>query len=192
MDNVDQFVDGVYDELTKLFEKDKDAKKHLLGNDPLAKLFDNYSDWLANNASLSPSVAAHAIYRDVKGIGYIDFEKRKLKRGVNLAGETGFNIIYGTQKEIDAAQKLLNDLKEKDGDKYQVLIEVLTTLKQMSDNIKPQKNIYGGKVTNQSKETIKQFKQPTFSALNGALKMSVQELQAYLAKMKKLIGKTNG
>src|SRR5579859_4572408 len=111
MDNTNAFVDQVYLELVGLYGKDKNIKKQLLGREPIKKIFDIYSDWLAQNLALNPKVAANAIYKDVIRVGYLDFANRGLKRGVQLKGQSGFNLIYGTQKEIDAAAQTMNTLK---------------------------------------------------------------------------------
>jgi hypothetical protein len=154
MNNVDQFVDQVYEELERLYIKDKNIKKSLLGNEPIKKIFDNYDQWLANNISLSPKIAANAIYKDVISIGYIDFVNKKIKKGVQLKGEPSFNLIYGTQKEIDQGYKLLTALKNQNPNKYNLVVTALEKIKEISDQVKPAKNIFG-KTTNVAKTTSK-------------------------------------
>lgn len=186
----DQFVDSVYDALEKLYEKDKNFQKHLLGNEPIKKLFDVYSDWLANNLAISPKVAANTIYRDAIGVGYMDFTRRKIKRGVSLKGEIPFNLIYGTQKEIDQAIKLMTNLKNENPNKYELVLTALEKIKEMNDNIKPVKNIFG-KTTNVSKLSVAPLKMPQINSLLGLLKMDEKQIQAYLNKFNSALAAHN-
>lgn len=184
MDNTNEFVDKVFLELVGLYGKDKNIKKQLLGRQPITKLFDMYSDWLAQNLALNPKVAANAIYKDVIRVGYLDFANRALKRGVQLKGQTGFNLIYGTQKEIDAAAQTLNSLKIQNQQKYSLLITALQKIKELSDRAKPAKNIFG-KTTNIAKQAVAPLKMPTYATFNLLMKMNEKQLQAYIAKFTK-------
>lgn len=182
MYNVDQFVDAVYDELEKLYTKDKNYQKRLLGNTPMKKIFDNYADWLAYNSGLSPKVAANAIYKDVIRVGYIDFVNKGLKKNVQLKGETGFSLIFGNAKEIDYGYKLMTDLKNKDQAKYNLVLTALEKVKQISDTVKPAKNIFG-KTTNVAKQDIQQFKLPKLTTLQTFLKMNNNQLSQYIKQL---------
>lgn len=187
MSNVDQFVDAVYVELEKLYNKDKNIKKGLLGNEPMKTIFNQYSDWLANNLALSPKVAANAIYRDVARIGYFNFNDKQLKKGVQLKGESGFNLIYGTQEEIDRAYRILTEIKNKDQSRYGLIVTALEKVKQISDQVKPAKNLFGGRTTNVAKQTVKSFKLPRFGTLETFLNMSNQQLGSYVSQLDKSI-----
>ena len=187
--NSDQFVDSVYDEISDLFEKDNNIKKNNLGNNPIVKIFDIYSDWIANNMGVSPTVAANAIYKDVKNVGYLNFEGRKLKRGVQLKGELGFNQIYGTQKEIDQATTLLTDLKQKNPKKYELVVTALDKIKSIANTIKPEKNIFGGKTTNIAKQYVSaQHQMPRYGTLQTLLKLNEKQLGDYIRKFNKVVG----
>lgn len=184
--NSDQFVDAVYDELESLYNKDKDHTKASLGNDPILKLFEIYSDWLANNLALSPKVAAHAIYRDAQEVKFRDFGNRKIKRGVQLKNQPNFNMIYGTQQEIDATNRALNDLKIKNVEKHNLIVELLGLIKNYADQIKPEKNLFGGRTTNIAKQDVStQQHMPRFGTFNVLLKMNVKQLTDYKNKFKK-------
>lgn len=185
MDN-DQFVDAVYDELEILYNKDKNYSKATLGNDPILKLFEIYSDWLANNLALSPKVAAHTIYRDAQGVNYRDFGNRKIKRGVQLKNQPNFNMIYGTQQEIDAAKQALDNLKIKNPQKHDLIVELLGLIKNYADQIKPEKNIFGGRTTNLAKQDVSaQQQMPRYGTLNVLMKMNVKQLTDYKKKFSK-------
>jgi len=188
MDNTNAFVDQVYLELVGLYGKDKNIKKQLLGREPIKKIFDIYSDWLAQNLALNPKVAANAIYKDVIRVGYLDFANRGLKRGVQLKGQSGFNLIYGTQKEIDAAAQTMNTLKAQNPVKYSLMITALQKIKELSDRAKPAKNIFG-KTTNVAKQAVAPLKMPTYGTFNLLMKMNEKQLQAYIAKFGKALPK---
>jgi hypothetical protein len=179
---VDQFVDQVYDELERLYAKDKNFKKGLLGNEPIKKMFDIYGDWLAVNVSLSPKVAANTIYKDAIGVGYLDFAQRKIKRGVQIQGMPSFNLIYGTQKEIDQAMKMMAQVKIEDPKKYDLVLLALEKVKEVSDGVKPAKNIFG-KTTNVAKQQVMNLKMPKLSTLETFLKLSENQLRSYVAKL---------
>jgi hypothetical protein len=186
MSNTDQFVDAVYAELERLYEKDKNIKKGLLGQEPLKTIFTNYSDWLATNLAMSPKIAANAIYKDVIGIGYIDFMRRKLKRGVQLKNEPNYNFIYGTQQEIDQSYNLLRQLEQQNNQKFQLVTTALEKVKQISDQVKPAKNIFG-KTTNVAKQQVQSFKMPRFATLETFLKMNDSQLKTYIKQLDKSI-----
>lgn len=186
MSNTDQFVDEVYAELERLYSKDKSIKKGLLGKEPMKTIFNNYSDWLATNLSMSPKVAANAIYKDVISIGYLDFMNKKLKRGVQLKGEPNYNLIYGTQQEIDQAYNTLRQLEQQNNPKFQLVTTALEKVKTISDQVKPAKNIFG-KTTNVAKQQVQSFKMPRFSTLQTFLKMTDQQLKKYISQLDKSI-----
>lgn len=187
MNNTDQFVDAVYVELERLYGKDTNIKKGLLGNSPMQTIFNHYSEWLANNLALSPKVAANAIYNDVIKVGYFNFVNKELKKGVQLKGEPGFNLIYGAQPEIDKAIKILTQIKNQDQSKYNLMLVALEKVKELSDQVKPAKNIFGGRTTNQAKSAVKSFKLPTYGTFETFLKMSNQQLGSYILKLNKSI-----
>lgn len=177
-----QFVDSVYDELSKLFNKDKNPKKSLLGNDPILTIFDQYSDWLVNNFSLSPKVAANEIYKDVIAVQYYQFGNKRLKRGVQLKNKPSFNTIYGSQKEIDEANKILKDLEAKNPKKHQLVVTALTKIKQMADKVKPEKNLFG-KTKNVAKQNVATLQQmPRFGTLKTLISKNEKELTDYINK----------
>lgn len=184
MGNTNAFVDQVYLELVGLYGKDKNIKKQLLGREPIKKIFDIYSDWLAQNLALNPKVAANAIYKDVIRVGYLDFANRTLKKGVQLKGQPGFNLIFGTQKEIDAANQTMAMLKNQNEVKYSLMITALQKIKELSDRAKPAKNIFG-KTTNVAKQAVAPLKMPTYATFNLLMKMNEKQLQSYIAKFNK-------
>lgn len=168
-DAINQFVDEVYDDLKSLYDKDRNFQKNLLGREPIKKLFDIYSDWIAYNSSLSPKIVANAIYKDAMGVGYLDFANRKIKKGVQLNKQFGFNLIYGTQKEIDEAMKIMVQLKEKNPEKYDLVLTALEKIKHLSDRIKPAKNPLG-KTTNIAKQAVQPMRLPTLISLKSLVK----------------------
>lgn len=184
--NSDQFVDGVHDELERLFNKDQNPDKNILGTDPILKIFDIYSDWLANNLALSPKVAANTIYKDTQGVGYLDFDRRKIKRGAQIKGEPNFNMIYGSQKEIDTVRQTLDVLKSKNPEKHDLIVKLLGLIKGYADKIKPEKNLYGGKTTNLAKMDVSpEQHMPRYGTFNVLLKMNTKQLTDYMSKFKK-------
>lgn len=184
--NNDQFVDGVYDELENLFNKDQNLNKNTLGTDPILKIFDIYSDWLANNLALSPKVAANTIYKDTQAVNYLDFDNRKIKRGVQIKGEPNFNMIYGSQKEIDIVRKTLDKLKIDNPEKHDLIVKLLGLIKGYADKVKPDKNLYGGKITNLAKMDVSpEQHMPRYGTFNVLLKMNTKQLTDYIGKMKK-------
>jgi len=187
MNNTDQYVDAVYAELERLYGKDNNIKKGLLGNEPMKTIFNHYSEWLANNLALSPKVAANAIYKDVIKVGYFNFMNKGLKKGIQLKGEPGFNLIYGSQSEIDEAVKMLTQIKNQDQSRYNLILTALEKVKALSDQVKPAKNIFGGRTTNQAKSAVKSFKLPTYGTLETFLKMSNQQLGSYILQLNKSI-----
>jgi hypothetical protein len=188
MNNTDSFVDAVYDSLEKLYQKDKNFQKNLLGNEPILKLFDVYSDWLAYNLSLNPKVAANTIYKDAIGVGYMNFANRKIKKGAQINKQKNFNLIYGSEQEINEAIKLMSMLKQKNSQKYYLVIDALEKIKEMNDYVKPAKNIFG-KTTNLAKSNIQPLKMPQINSLKGLLKMDNPEIQQYINKFDAALAK---
>lgn len=186
MNNVDHFVDEVYAELEKLYNKDKNLKKGLLGNEPLKTIFNHYSEWLANNLAISPKVAANAIYKDVINVGYLDFVNKKLKKGVQLKGEPNFNLIYGSIEEIDRLYKTLTQLQNQNPSRFNLIVSALEKVKEISDQVKPAKNIFG-KTTNVAKQNILSFKMPRYATFETFMRMSDSQLKTYLKKLDKSI-----
>lgn len=184
--NPDAFVDAVYDAIETLYKKDKNVKKQMLGGSPAAKLIGVYSDWLANNLGLSPRLAANSIYRDTMRVGYLDFPNRALKKGVQLKNEPGLNLIYGDQKQIDQANKTMQQIQANDPTRHQILLTALQKVKQLSDTVKPAKNIFG-KTTAQAKKNITNFKMPTMQTFLLFQKMSNQQLNDYIKKIQKAL-----
>lgn len=182
MSNIDQFVDEVYDDLKSLYNRDTNFQKNLLGRDPMKKLFDIYSDWLAYNSSLSPKIAANIIYKDAMSVGYLDFANRKIKKGVQIHKQSGFNLIYGNQKEIDEAVKIMTQLKQKNPQKYELVMTALEKMKSVSDKIKPKKNPLG-KTTNISKQAIAPMKQPTLLSLKSFVNDDEKKIKDYIQRM---------
>lgn len=182
MSNVDQFVDQVYDELERLYGKDKNFRKGLLGNEPIKKIFDVYADWVAVNTTLSPRVVANTIYKDIIGVGYLDFARRKVKRGTQVNGMPSFNLIYGSQKEIDTAMKLMTQLKNQDPKRYDLILFALEKVKEVSEGIKPAKNIFG-KTTNVAKQEVMNLKMPRLATLQTFLKLNDNQIKSYIAKL---------
>lgn len=182
MNSTDQFVDEVYSELEKLYEKDMNMQKGLLGSSPITMIFKYYSDWLANNLALSPKVAANAIYKDVIGVQYRDFQNKKLKKGVQLPGERGFNFIYGSQQEIDQAIRMMTELKNQNPNRYNLILNALEKIKTVSDEVKPAKNIFG-KTTNISKQQADIVKMPRLGTLESFFKLNDAQLKKYIAQL---------
>lgn len=188
MSNVDQFVDDVYNELEKLYKRDQNLQKDFLGDQPIARIFDYYSDWLVNNLALSPRVAANAIYKDVQNINYRDFGNRSLKKGVQIKGQAGFNLIYGSQVEIDRAVKLLTQIRNQSEDRYELIVNALEKVKMISDKVKPEKNIFTGKLNTTSIEQNKMLKMPRIGTVETFLKMSDNQLKNYINTLNKSLG----
>jgi hypothetical protein len=186
MSNTDQFVDEVYSELEKLYGKDQNMQKGLLGTSPMTTIFKYYSDWLANNLALSPRVAANAIYKDVIGVQYRDFENRKLKKGIQLPGERGFNFIYGSQPEIDKAIQIMTQLKNENPNKYNLILSALEKIKTVSDEVKPAKNIFG-KTTNVAKQQTDIVKMPRLGTLETFLKLNDAQLKNYIGQLNRAL-----
>ncbi len=180
--DVDLFVDQVYDELERLYGKDRNYQKGLLGNEPMKKIFDIYGDWLAVNTMISPKVAANTIYRDVIKVGYLDFARRQIKRGVQVQGMPSFNVIYGTQKEIDQASKILAQLKTQNPQKFDTVMLALQKVKEVSDGVKPSPNIFG-KATNLAKQQAVTMKLPKLATLNTFMSMNDGQLRSYVGKL---------
>jgi hypothetical protein len=179
---LDAWVDKVYEELEDLYSRDKNYKKYLLGNYPMKKIFDEYADWLAVNSTLSPRVAANTLYKDVIGVGYFDFARKKVKRGYQLLGIPSFNLIYGTQKEIDQANQILNQLKANDPKRYDLIKFALEKTKEVSDTVTPAKNIFG-KTTNIAKQQT--IKMPRLATLQSFMSMNDNQIRSYVAKFHK-------
>lgn len=184
MSNIDQWVDQVYVELEDLFARDKNYGKYMLGNYPMKRIFDVYSDWLSVNSTLSPRVAANTVYKDIQGVGYYDFNRRKIKKGIQVHGMPSFNVVYGTQKEIDEANRLLGQLKNQDAKRYDLIMFALEKIKDVSDTVKPAKNIYG-KTTNLAKQEA--VKMPRLGTLLTFLKMNDLQIRSYIAKFHKTV-----
>jgi hypothetical protein len=188
MSNTDNFVDAVYDSLEKLYEKDTNFQKQLLGNEPIVKLFDVYSDWLAFNQSLNPKIAANTIYKDAIRVGYMDFGNRKLKKNTKIDKQQNFNLIYGSEQDINEAIKLMTILKQKNIEKYYVVLEALEKIKEMNDYVKPSKNIFG-KTTNAAKLNVAPLKMPQINSLKGLLNMDIPEILEYINKFDNALSK---
>lgn len=189
MDNIDEeFVNELFDELVDLYEKDKNVNKKLLGSEPVMKIIENYSDWLIYNMSESPKVVANELYRDVKNIRYTNFGAKGLKKGVAPKSHKNFNLIYGNEKQIDDVYKKMNQLKETDPNKYELTTNVLQKIKELSDFIKPEKNIFG-KTTNIAKKNVDSFKQPNHNTFMGLIKYDSKQLNTYLQQINSIIEK---
>jgi hypothetical protein len=186
MNSTDQFVDAVYAELEKLYARDQNIQKGLLGNEPMKTIFNNYSDWLANNLALSPRVAANSIYKDVMGVQYRDFGNKKLVKGVQLPGERGFNLIYGSQPEINKGIQLMTQLKNQNPQRYNLILTALEKIKTVSDEVKPAKNIFG-KTTNVAKQQADIVKMPRLGTLETFLKMNDAQLKNYLGQLNRAL-----
>lgn len=186
MSSTDQFVDDVYAELEKLYDKDKNIQKGLLGDEPMKIIFNNYSDWLANNLALTPRVAANAIYKDVIGVQYRDFGNKKLKKGVQLPGERGFNLIYGSQPEINKAIQIMTQLKNQNPNRYNLILNALEKIKTVSDEVKPAKNIFG-KTTNVAKQQADVVKMPRLGTLETFLNLNDAQLKNYIGQLNRAL-----
>jgi len=182
MSKVNSFVDAVYDHLEALYNKDKNYRKTMLGNEPIKRIFDNYSDWLSTNLALSPKVAANAIYKDLIGINYFDFPNKKLKPGVAINNTPSFDGIYGTPQEIKKAKGILAQLQQENPKKYNLVLKCLQKVKTVSDTVKPAKNLFG-KTTNVAKQDVASFKMPKLSTLETFMKMSEPQLMQYIGQL---------
>jgi len=189
MSNVDKFVDAVYDHLEHLYKRDKNYRKMMLGNEPIKKIFQYYSDWLATNRGLSPKVAANSIYKDIIGVNYFDFANRKLKPGVMINNIPSFDMIYGTPQEIKKAKGIMAQLQQENPKKYNLVLKCLQKVRTISDSVKPAKNLFG-RTTNVAKQDIASFKMPKLSTLETFLKMSDSQLMQYIGQLEQTIQRT--
>lgn len=188
MDNVDKFVNELYDELLSLYKKDKNVNKKLLGSEPINRVIDNYVDWIVKNMGQSPKITANDIYHDLKNIRYTNFNARQLRGDVSSKKHKNFNLIYGNIKQIDDAIILMDQLKNTDPDKHALVTTALEKIKELSDYIKPEKNIFG-KTTNIAKKNIETFKQPNNNTFMGLLKYNTKELTEYIRQINAIIEK---
>lgn len=175
----DEWVDAIVDELEKLYAKDTDHRKALLGKDYIRTIFDHYSNWIAKNQNLNAIQVARSIFKDLKSIGYYDYQNQKL----NAKGQhqdSYFDLIYGSIKEINEAYAQLTKLKATNPKKYNLVVSCLEMIKGISDKSAMTK-FSGAKLV---KAGI--IKSPTFSTFSMLMKMNEKQLMNSLQKWKKV------
>lgn len=175
----DEWVDQIVDELEKLYAKDTDHRKALLGHDYIRTIFDHYSDWIAKNQNLNAVQVARSIFKDLKGIGYYDYQNQKL----NAKGQhqdSYFDLIYGSIKEINEVYNELAKLKSINQKKYDLVVACLQMIKGISDKSTTTK-FSGAKLVKTGA-----IKSPTIVTFNMLMKMNEKQLMNSLRKWKKV------